>query len=249
MKRCLQVTSWVNWLLLILIISLYQSEQKNWTLKPVFQWSSWIWLYTVIFIIRCMFAISTKIPSSETSKLTNKSGICGSTTEVLNILALLKTLTVDSITAMNCVILFMEGEAVIRAKNLLSLSVFSPIEVASLMKEAKELRRIDDDREIDKLVEVASQTDDSIVNEGIEQARHHVAGYLARTTMNTHKCQTCQDLLVNREASQGSFINNSEEIAEETNSKLTFSFTDYLNRDNFLFPSEMTLNNVIEYVE
>ena len=33
------------------------------------------------------------------------------------------------------------------------------------MKEAKELRRIDDDRVIDKLVEAASQTDDSIVNE------------------------------------------------------------------------------------
>ena len=91
------------------------------------------------------------------------------------------------------------------------ISGFSPREVASLMKEAKELRRIDDDRVIDKLVEAASQTDDSIVNEGTEQAMHHVAGYLAHTTMNTHKCQPCQDLLVNREAYQGSFVNNSEE--------------------------------------
>ena len=71
---------------------------------------------------------------------------------------------------------FTEGEAVIRAKNLVSLSGFSPREVASLMKEAKELRRINDDRVIDKLVEAASQTDDSIVNEGTEQAMHHVAG-------------------------------------------------------------------------
>ena len=78
----------------------------------------------------------------------------------------------------------MEGEAVIRAKNLVSLSGFSPREVASLVKEAKELRRIDDDRVIDKLVEAASQTDDSIVNEVTEQAMLHVAGYLARTTMN-----------------------------------------------------------------
>ena len=173
-----------------------------------------------------MYVCNTEIPSSKASKLTNKSGICGSTTEVLNILALLITLTVDSITAMNCVRQFMEGEAVIRAKNMISLSGFSPREVASLMKEAKELRRIDDDRVIDKLFEAASQADDSIVNEGTEQAMHHVAGYLARTTRNTHKCQPCQDLLVNREASQGSFINNSEEIAEETNSKSTFSFTD-----------------------
>ena len=110
------------------------------------------------------------------------------------------------------------------------------------MKEAKELRRIDDDRVIDKLIEAASQTDDSIVNEKTEQAMHHVAGYLAHTTMNTHKCQPCQDLLVNREASQCSFINNSEEIAEETNSKSTFSFADYLNRGNLLFPSEMPLS-------
>ena len=137
---------------------------------------------------------------------------------------------------------FMEGEAVIRAKNLVSLSGFYPREVASLMKEAKELRRIDDNRVIDKLVEAASQTDDSIVNEGTEQAMHHVAGYLARTTMNIHKCQSCQDLLVNREASQSSFVNNSEEIAEETNSKSTFSFTDYLNRGNLLVPSEMALS-------
>ena len=60
--------------------------------------------------------------------------------------------------------------------------------------------------------------------------------------MNTHKCQPCQDLLVNREAYQGSFVNNSEEIAEETNSKSTFSFTDYLNLGNLLFPSEMALS-------
>ena len=133
-----------------------------------------------------MQVCNTEIPSSEASKLTNKSGICGSTTEVLNILALLKTLTVDSITAINCVILFMEGDVIIRAKNLLSLFGFSPREVANLMKEPKELRRIDDDRVIDKLVEAAFQTDDSIVNEGLEQAMHHVAGYLARTTMNTH---------------------------------------------------------------
>ena len=110
------------------------------------------------------------------------------------------------------------------------------------MKEAKELRRIDDDRVIDKLFEAASQTDDSIFNEGTEQAMHHVAGYLARTTMNIHKCQPCQDLLVNRDAFQGSFVNNSEEIAEETNSKSTFSFTDYLNSGNLLFPSEMALS-------
>ena len=44
-----------------------------------------------------MHVCNTEIPSSKASKLTNKSGICGSTTEVLNILALLKTLTVDSI--------------------------------------------------------------------------------------------------------------------------------------------------------
>ena len=92
------------------------------------------------------------------------------------------------------------------------------------------------------MVEAASQTDDSIVNEGTEQAMHHVSGYLARTTMNIHKCQPCQDLLVNREASQGSFVNNSEEIADESNSKSTFSFTDYLNRGNLLFPSEMALS-------
>ena len=98
---------------------------------------------------------------------------------------------------------FMKGEAVIRAKNLVSLSGFSPREVSSLVKEAKELRRIDDDRVIDKLVEAASQTEDSIVNEVTGQAMHHVAGYLARTTMNTHKCQPRQDLLVNKEASQG----------------------------------------------
>ena len=48
-----------------------------------------------------MHVCNTEIPSSKASKLTNKSGICGSTTEVLNILALLKTLTVDSKTAMN----------------------------------------------------------------------------------------------------------------------------------------------------
>ena len=60
--------------------------------------------------------------------------------------------------------------------------------------------------------------------------------------MNIHKCQPCQDLLVNREASQGSFVNNSEEIAEESNSKSTFSFTDYLNLGNLLFPSEMALS-------
>ena len=69
---------------------------------------------------------------------------------------------------------FMEGETVIRAKNLVSLSGFSPREVASLVKEAKELRRIDDNRVIDKLVEAASQTDDSIVNEVTGQAMHHV---------------------------------------------------------------------------
>ena len=97
----------------------------------------------------------------------------------------------------------MEGEVVIRAKNLVSLSGFSPREVASLVKEAKELRRIDDDRIIDKLVEAASQTDDSIVNEGTEQAMHHVAGYWARTTINTHTCQPCQNLLGNRKASKG----------------------------------------------
>ena len=110
------------------------------------------------------------------------------------------------------------------------------------MKEAKELRRIDDDRVIGKLVEAASQTDDSIVNEGTEQAIFHVAGYLARTTMNIRKCQPCQDLLVNREAYQGSFVNNSEEIAEETNSKSTFSLTNYLNCGNLLCPSEMALS-------
>ena len=65
------------------------------------------------------------------------------------------------------------------------------------MKEAKELRRIDDDRVIGMLVEAASQTDDIIVNEGTEQAIFHVTGYLARTTMNIHKCQPCQDLLMN----------------------------------------------------
>ena len=70
---------------------------------------------------------------------------------------------------------------------------------------------------------------------------HHVAGYLARTTLNTHKCQPCQDL-VNSEASQGSFVNNSEEIAEERNSKSTFSFPDYFKRGNLLFPSEMALS-------
>ena len=80
---------------------------------------------------------------------------------------------------------FMEGEAVIRAKNLLSLSGFSPIEVASLMKEAKELRRIDDGRVINKLVEAASQIDDSIVNEGTEQAMHHVCR-LVSTHNNEH---------------------------------------------------------------
>ena len=97
----------------------------------------------------------------------------------------------------------MEREAVIRAKNLVSLSGFSPREIPKSREKAKELRRIDDDRVIDKLVEAASQTDDSIVNEGTEQAMHHVAGYLARTTINTHTCQPCQDLLVNREASHG----------------------------------------------
>ena len=81
--------------------------------------------------------------------------------------------------------------------------VFLQEKYLSLVKKAKELRRIDDDRVIDKLVEAASQTDDSIVNEGTEQAMHHVAGYLARTTINTHTCQPCQDLLVNREASHG----------------------------------------------
>ena len=64
--------------------------------------------------------------------------------------------------------------------------------------------------------------------------------------MNIHKCKPCQDLLVNREESQGSFVNNSEEIAEETNSKSIFSFTDYLNRGNLLFPSEMALSASID---
>ena len=48
-----------------------------------------------------MHVCNTEIPSSKASKLTNKSGICRSTTEVLDILFLLKTLTVDSKTAMN----------------------------------------------------------------------------------------------------------------------------------------------------
>ena len=48
-----------------------------------------------------MHVCNTETPSSKASKLTNKSGICGSTTEVLNILALLKTLIVDSKTGMN----------------------------------------------------------------------------------------------------------------------------------------------------
>ena len=88
-------------------------------------------------------------------------------------------------------------------KSGISVWFFSKRSSASLVKEAKELRRIDDDRVIDRLVEAASQTDDSIVNGVTEQAMHHVAGYLARTTMNSHECQPRQDLLVNREASQG----------------------------------------------
>ena len=42
-----------------------------------------------------MLVCNSEITLSKASKLTNISGICGSTTEVLNILTLLKTLTVD----------------------------------------------------------------------------------------------------------------------------------------------------------
>ena len=79
------------------VISIITEELKIETGLPVIKLNLTIYIDLHVKMHVC----NTEIPSSKASKLTNKSGICGSTTEVLAILALLKTLTVDRKTAMN----------------------------------------------------------------------------------------------------------------------------------------------------
>jgi hypothetical protein len=133
---------------------------------------------------------------------------------------------------------FMEGEAVVRAKSLVWLSGYSLGEVATEMDKARQQRKMDDTNVINNLVEAASQAEREDIDDATEQAISHLAGYLARSVLKVHRCEPCQDLLVNREASQESAVISLDvDEAQEDVRKSLKTFTDLLNRGNLMCPS------------
>ena len=71
--------------------------------------------------------------------------------------------------------------------------------VTTRRKEARKHRQRDDavDSVVDMLVVAASCADNGRLTADTEQTTAHVAGYLARSITNKHKCQACHELLVN----------------------------------------------------
>lgn len=142
---------------------------------------------------------------------------------------------------------FFEGESIIRAKGLIRLSGYSLTEVRDQMAESSQQRDIEDVKVYEELLQVVLENEEEGGEEEdltvcTEQAIGHIAGYLARSVLKVHKCESCQGFLVNKEALRSAEVNfkpYDDEDAEQTEMK---SFTNYLNRGKLLCPSKTAVS-------
>lgn len=91
-------------------------------------------------------------------------------------------------------------------------------------------------------MDVAVHAEHDDLTEGTDQALVHLAGYLAHNVLLTHKCRSCQDILINRKAldeTTNDTIHGDENMVV-SEGKLK-SFTDLLSRGGLVCPFHKTV--------
>ena len=102
---------------------------------------------------------------------------------------------------------------------------------------------------VSELLKAASVAKREDLSESTEQAIGHPAGYLARTVLDVHKCESCHNILVNKKASQDwdevclevDEVENEVEERSQYLSNVLNSFTDLSNRGKLIYPSPMAV--------